>query len=384
MLVSRRALEIGAVIVALGLVATFVYLLSMANGLVLADGQPMFGDFIAFWSAGRAALDGHVADVHVRAVIDAYHQRAAPGVAYIATWNSAPTFLLIAAPLALLPYPVAALAFLAIGGAVYLYAARALLPDRRALLFALTLPAALYHFGTVQTGLLIAGITGLALHWLDRRPLAAGALVGLLAIKPHLALLWPLMLALSGRWRTFAATTASSVAVVVLAGLIFGFDAYVRFFENLGAAQNVVTSQLTTTPAYASLYASVLQLGAPHGIAFGLHGAAALVALIVAVMVFKRGDRASAGSALCAATLIVLPYVYFYDFTLLAVGAALLGRPRDRFELAALIGAWGAGLSLPLSYLAPLPYAPFAAALVLVVSARRESAAARRAPAPQL
>jgi hypothetical protein len=109
MLVSRRALEIGAVIVALGLVATFVYLLSMANGLVLADGQPMFGDFIAFWSAGRAALDGHVADVHVRAVIDAYHQRAAPGVAYIATWSSAPTFLLIAAPLALLPYPVARL-----------------------------------------------------------------------------------------------------------------------------------------------------------------------------------------------------------------------------------------------------------------------------------
>jgi hypothetical protein len=78
-----------------------------------------------------------------------------------------------------------------------------------------------------------------------------------------------------------------------------------------------------------------------------------------------------------------LPYVYFYDFTLLAVGAALLGAPRDRFELTALIGAWGAGLSLPLSYLAPLPYAPFAAALVLVVSARRESAAARPAPAPQ-
>jgi hypothetical protein len=381
---SRRALEIGAIGVTLALLATFTYLLSQANGMVLANGQPVFGDFIAFWSSGRAALEGHVADVHTRALIEQYHQQAAPGVQFTAPWNSPPTFLLFASALALLPYPAAALTFLALGAALYAAAARAILPDTRAMIFALTVPAAVYHIGSVQTGLVIAGVSGLALSMLDKRPLSAGALVGMLAIKPHLAVLWPLMLALSGRWRAFAAAAASTLCFVALAGFVFGLDAYPRFLQNLGATQNLVTSQLITTPAYASLYASLLQLGAPQTIALGIHGAAALIALFIAARVFRYRDRAVAGAALCAATLIVLPYSFFYDFTLLAVGAALLGAPRTRLEYAAAIAAWCAGLSLPLSYALPLPYCAAAAWLVLLAaSARAGNGALRQAPALQ-
>lgn len=384
MLVSRRALEIGAIGVTLALFATFAYLLTQANGMVLANGQPMFGDFIAFWSGGRAAIEGHVADIHTRALIEQYHQQAAPGVQFTAPWNSPPTFLLMASALALLPYPVAALTFLALGAALYIAAARAILPDTRALIFALTVPAAIYHVGSVQTGLVIAGVSGLALAMLDRRPLVAGALVGLLAIKPHLAVLWPAMLALSGRWRAFAAAAVSTLYFVALAGFVFGFDAYQRFFENIGATQNLVTSQLITTPAYASLYANLLQLGVSQAVALALHGVAALAALIISVQVFRRGERTTAGAVLCAATLIVLPYSFFYDFTLLAVGIALLGAPRTRLEFAAAIAAWSAGLSLPLSYLLPLPYCAAAAWLVLIAaSVRTKSAASHPAPTPR-
>ena len=384
MLVSRRALETGAIVVALSLLATFAFLLSQANGMVLANGQPVFGDFIAFWSGGRAALEGHATEVHSRDLIAQYHQQAAPGVAFIAPWNSPPTFLLIASALALLPYPAAAIVFLLLGGALYIAAARVLLPDTRALIFALTLPAALYNLGTVQTGLVVAGVSGLAFACLDKRPLAVGAFVGILAIKPHLALLWPIMLALSGRWRAFAAATLSTLAFVALGGLVFGFDAYTRFFDSLAATQNLVTSQLITTPAYASLYASLLQLGAAQPIALGAHIAVALSALVIACIVFRRGERTTVGAALCAATLIVLPYSFFYDFTLLAVGAALLGVPRTRLEYAAAIAAWSAGLSLPLSYLLPLPYCAVAAWLVLIAaSARAKSADSRLASAPQ-
>lgn len=384
MLVSRKTLEIGAIIVALTLLGTFAVLLLQADGLVLANGQPVFGDFIAFWSGGRAALEGHAAEVHVRELIATYHQQAAPGVEYVAPFNSPPTFLLIAAALALLPYPTAALAFIAASGALYLYAARTLAPDTRAMIFALTLPATLYHLGSVQTGLLIAGVSGLAFAWLDRRPLAAGALVGLLAVKPHLAVFWPILLAASGRWRAFAAATVSTLAIVALAGLAFGFDSYARFLENLGATQNLVTSQLIATPAYASLYANLLQLGAPQSVAIGAHAVAALIAVAIALRVFWAKDRATSGAALCAATLIALPYSFFYDFTLLAVGAAVFGAPRTRLELAAAIAAWSAGLSLALSYAVPLPYCAFAAWLVLVAaSARAGIWAARPAPAPQ-
>lgn len=381
---NRDALEKVALGIAGALIGVMAFLLLGANGLLLASGQPVFGDFIAFWSAGRAALDGHAAQAHDVALISEYSRSAVGGVGVVSPWNSPPTFLLITSALAMMPYPIAALVFLFVSAAVYLFAARKILPDTRALIFAATLPAALYHLGTVQTGLLIAGISALALHWLDRRPLAAGALVGLLAIKPHLAILWPVLLLLSGRWRAFAAACVSTGVFICIAGAVFGFDSYARFFDNLGASQELINANRIGTPAFASLYASVLNLGVPMAIAAALHALSAAAAIGVAVLIFRRGDRALGGAALCAATLLISPYLFFYDFTLLAVGAALLGAPRDRLELAAQIAAWGAGLSLVLSYALPLPYCAVAAWLLLFAAFRRaRSAAGRPAATPQ-
>lgn len=381
---TPRVYEFAAIAIALILVGTLAYLAWDGYKLLLSNGQPVFGDFIAFWSAGRAALDGYSAEVHNMDVIARYHQAAVPGVLYVAPWNSPPPFLLIAMVFAMLPYPAAALAFLAITGGIYLFAARKLVPDTRLLIFAVTLPAALYHLGTVQTGLLIAGITGLALVWLDRRPLRAGALIGLLVIKPHLAILWPLLLALTGRWRAFMAALISTVAFVVLAGVVFGFDSYVRFLENLGPSNELVSGQHIATPAYASLYGNLLGLGFSPEIAGVTHAISAIAALLVALAVFARGDKAVAGAALCAGTLLISPYLFFYDFTLLAVAAALLGTPRDRTELVAYIFAWGAGLSLAIGYIVPLPVAPLAAWLMLRVAFRRaRSAGVVRAPVLQ-
>jgi hypothetical protein len=426
-----RLIELAAIAVASGILAVMAAKLIGSRGLLLADGQPVFGDFIAFWSAGRAALEGHAALVHDHAFLFAYQQQAVAGAAYVAPWNSPPTFLLVAAGLALLPYPAAAAAFLAASGVLYVYAARRLLPDARALLFAVTLPAALYHLGSAQTGLLIAGASGLALLWLDRRPLAAGALVGVLAVKPHLAILWPVLLALSGRWRAFAAAAAATSAFAIIAGLAFGFEAYGRFFENLARSQALISEQRITTPAYASLYANMLALGAPDAVAAVLQGASAAGAVVVFILIVipglakreprtqgqplrrwplgsgfgsassaepPRNDEAGAitaaapgpasqgggeMAALCAATLLVSPYLFFYDFTLLAVGAALLGAPRDRFEVAAAMLAWGAGLSVAIGHYVMLPLCPAAAWAVLIAAMRRAgSAAPRPAPAP--
>jgi hypothetical protein len=366
----RRVFELIALLIAAAILVTLLVLFSRADGLVLANGQPVFGDFISFWSAGRATLDGHADQLHDRALIFSYHQLAAPGVQYVAWWNSPPTFLLVVTPLALLPFPVAAIAFLVGSGAVYFFAARKLLPDARALIFAATLPAGVFQLGTVQAGLLIAGVSGLALHWLDRRPLVAGALVSALAIKPHMALLWPLLLALSGRWRAFGAAAAATTAFVGLAALVFGPESFVRFFENLRVSQSIVSEQLITTPAYASLHGNLMDAGVPDAVALAAQIVSAAMALGIAAWIFfKRSD--ASGAALCAATLLMSPYLFFYDFTLLAVGAALLGAPRDRFELVAIVAAWSAGLSLTIGYLAPVPLCPLAAWLILLAAARR-------------
>ncbi len=382
--VKRWAFEAAAILIAGSMLAYMLWRISGAENMTLPSGQPFFGDFMAFWSAGRAALDGHADQVHDRVLLWQYQQAAAPDVRFYAPWNSPPTFLLIVSLLALLPYPIAAICFLA-GTALFFGAViRRFLPDARALIFPATAPAIIYQIGTVQAGMLIAGISGLALLWLDKRPRLAGAMIGLLAIKPHLAILWPLLLALSGRWRVFAAATIATIAFVTLAGAVFGFDSYARFFESLDASQRLISEQRITTPAYASLYANLLGLGAPHALALGLHALSAAAAVVGACVLFRKSDRALAGAALCAATLLVSPYLFFYDFALLLIGAALLGAPRSPLEYAAALFAWGAGLTVAVGEFIALPICPLAAWLVLTAAfMRARNAAPRLAPAPQ-
>ncbi len=390
----RLALEICAVLIALSLGGMILSRAAHIHDMSIG-GQPLFGDFVAFWSAGRAALDGHADQVHDRALIFEYHHVATPGARFVAPWNSPPTFLLPMTLLALLPYPVAAIVFLISTAALYFFAAGKVLPNTRSLIFAATAPALIYHVGTIQVGFLIAGIVALAFYWLDRKPVLAGAMVALLAIKPHLAILWPLLLALSGRWRAFASAAATTIVFVLLAGLVFGFETYIHFFENLSASQSLISGQRITTPAYASLFANLLDMGAPQTLAVGIHSVSALAAVATAAWLFWRfrtGHREAPESslgihaaALGAATLLVSPYLFFYDSVLLMVGAAFMGKPRDGFELIAAILAWFAGLTVFIAHYQPLPLCPLAAWMLLLAAVRRAgSAAILPAPALQL
>ncbi len=378
--VPRLWYEAAAIAVALGIVYILADLLVHSRNLATKSGQPVFGDYLAFWSAGRTVLEGEVAHVHERATQMRHHLEAIPNVKVYAAFNSPPTLLLLTPLMALAPFPVSALIFLALSFSLYVFAAAKLLPDKRALIFAITAPAVVYQFGSVQLALLIAAASGLALHWLDRRPRVAGLLVSVLAIKPHLAVLWPLLLALSGRWRAFWAAAIATSAFVLLAGFVFGFEVYARFFASLPNSARQIAEQRVVTPAYGSLFANLLQWHAPQALAIAAHALSAVAALGVALIVFRRGERGAQGAALCAATLLISPYLFFYDFVLLAAGAALLGAPRNRFEIAAMIFAWSAGLSLTVGhFMAPLPLCPLAAWLVLIAALRRVGASAEAA-----
>jgi hypothetical protein len=388
---TRKLFEISAVVVAIGLLLVFGQRTLGVHGYLLASKQPLFGDFIAFWSAGKAALEGHVAQLHDRVFLAHIQQSTIVGMRVMAPWNSPPPFLFFVIPFALLPYGVAAIVWLILTGALYLFAASKILPDKRALIFAITLPAALYHLGTEQVGLLIAGLNGLALYWLDKRPRAAGTLVGMLLIKPHLAILWPFLLLLTRRWNAFFAATVCTIVLIVSAGLVFGFDSYIRFFENLKASQDLIARLGVGKQTYGSLFGNLLALRVPMPFAIAGHAVSAVLAFAAALWVFTRKvDWRVQGAALCSAALLLSSYLFFYDFVLLGLAAALLAPPRDKFETAATVFAWIAGMSVAFSYAIPLPLCPFSAWLVLLAalrrtfSARAGSAALAPALAPQL
>ena len=369
----------------IAIACTFVLLVVMASRMygvvnnLLPDGHPLYGDFIAFWSAAKATLQGHVADIHDRVFLAKVQVGAVPNMHVMAPYNSPPILLLLITPLGLLPYNVAAILFFILTAGLFLWVARKLLPDNRAMIFALTLPAFVYHIGTVQELLLIAGLNGLALYWIDKRPLASGAIVGLLAIKPHLAVLWPIYLALSGRWKNFGAATVSLAVLFVAAGLIFGWEAYIRFIHNLGPSADLIFGVHVAKQTYASLFGNMRSIGLTIPQAWVVHGISVALGLIASAMVFRKGDWQAQAAAFCAATLLISPYLYFYDFALLGVGAACLGAPRNRAEFVAQALAWVSAYTVALGPLAGFPLCPIAAWAVLLVALRRVLALKARA-----
>ncbi|HWA01354.1 MAG TPA: glycosyltransferase family 87 protein [Caulobacterales bacterium] len=380
---QRWLWEAGAVCVAITIMAFYAWRLSTMQGMVV-NRQPLFGDYIAFWSAGKLALAGHADQVHNTQALFAQHKVAIPHLTVVAPWNSPPTWLLVCAVFAVLPYPAAAIAFLIFSAVIYFIAARKILPDARALLFAATLPAAVYEIGSVQVGIIIAGMAGLAILWMDKRPIAAGALMGLLTFKPHLAVLWPVLLILSGRWKAFASAAGSAIVFALTAGLVFGFDSYLRFLDNLRYAYSLFTDTKVSVRTFASLYGDLRGLHTPHWLALALHSANAAAAFVLACWVFWKGDRTSQGVALCAATMMLSPYLFFYDSAILGLAAALLWPPRNKLEALAVVAGWAAGLTVALGAFAPIPVCPIAAWILLGAALQRTGFRQKESEAPHL
>lgn len=379
--INRRLLwEAAAIAIAVMTLSVVLKRFAGADGLLLSNQQPLFGDFLALWTGGKLAITGQTAALYQEAANRALQHDLIPGFARVAPYYSPPVFLLLAAPLALLPYANAAFLYLAISAGVYGLAARLLLPDWRSMIFAATLPVALLHIVNLQTGLLVTGLFGLAFYLLDKRPLAAGAVIALLAIKPHLALAWPLMLAVRGQWRSFFAALAGLLALVLLAGAVFGFDTYGAFLANLKTAQGAVDQARVSANVYASLYANLVMEGVYRQVATMLHAISLVAGLALAVLIWRRNEDASSGAALCAVTMLISPYLFYYDTPLLALGALLLARGSNgRAEQYGLAFAWGAGF-LALTF-GGLPFCPAAAWTLMAIAARRSgSLASRRDP----
>lgn len=358
--------------------ANVFYALSAGDGLIMANQRLIAGDFMAFWSAGRMTLEGSIDHVHEARPIYEEQLRHAPGLEVVYRWHHPPTFLLAATGLAFAPYLGAAALFLAFTGGLYALATRAITPAPAALFFAAMAPASAMHFGNVQTGLLTAALAGLALVWLDRRPLAAGALVGLFAIKPHLAVLFPLAFAVGGRWRAFAAAAAATLGLVGLSLWAFGPEPWRAFFENLANAQGMVTDQKIAPGTYATLFANLRGLGAPVWAAGLAHAGSALAAALSVCVMWRSGGGLSARAALAAASTLISPYLFFYDLTLLLVAAALIVREAGgwshlaRWEQGVLAYCWIApGLLFSVGSHVPAPFAAMAGWALIIVAMRR-------------
>jgi arabinofuranan 3-O-arabinosyltransferase len=279
------------------LVGLYVTLLLVwrAHGLWLVDaaGVADYSDFFPMWVSGHEALRGAAATAYDFDTMKHLQSLWFVTVPHTLEFNYPPTFLFLLAPLSLISYPTAMLVWLAATLALYLATIYAIIPRPAAIVVALASPLAFWEAITFQNGFLSAALIGGALLLLERRPVLAGVLIGLLAYKPHLGLLFPVVLIASCRWRAFAGAAVTTVVMAIAAVIAFGTEAWVGFFAALEDSQHVFLDNARNGWAVMqSVYGLSHALGADGLTAWLLHGAVGgAVALGVALLWAAPGVR---------------------------------------------------------------------------------------------
>jgi arabinofuranan 3-O-arabinosyltransferase len=349
------------------LAAAFV----QGNWLFNRDGQTIATDFVNVWAGGRQALDGHPAAAYDVAVHKAAEDAAlGQGFEGEYPWIYPPTFLFVAAVLALLPYVPAYAIWILATFPAYVAAIRAIVGHRVGILFACAYPGILSNLMVGQNGFLTAALLGGFLVTIERRPLLAGVLLGLLSFKPHLGILLPLALIAGSRWRVIAAAAATVALLVAASTLVFGWESWEAFLHALPAAsQATLTEGRGDFAKLQSVFTAARWLGGGEGLAWALQGSlVGVLAIALCVLWRSRISFDMKAAALATGALLATPYLFLYDLVALAVPMAFLIRAGG--QGGSLPGEWpGLGMACLLIFVFPLVKAPVGLAAILLVGA---------------
>ncbi|VVE29652.1 hypothetical protein PCA20602_03581 [Pandoraea capi] len=309
-----------------GLVLAFAVLLIWGYRYALSGTptiSPIGLDFLPFWGASHFVLQGHPLDaynVDLMSKVQIAEQPWADKIGGVLPWLYPPVMMVFLAPVALLSFTYAYTLYALIGLGLYYTALRRTAPWRNARLPILGFPGVLLVVIAGQIALYTTALAGFSLVLLRKRPVWAGVLAGLLFVKPHVALLFPLAFLCAREWRALAACIVTVIGTTALAAAVFGIDVYVTFLHaSEFARQSIVngTAQIARVPTF---FVTARMLGASVEVSAVVHGIVALGALAVLIDFWRRpGVFALRAATLVCATTLISPYLYDYDLALLAL-----------------------------------------------------------------
>ena len=330
--------------------AGLIGLVATSQHLIDRNGKPIGTDFSNVYAAGVLTLSGKAPDAYDpklqhAAEIAVFEGRDVPFFG----WHYPPFFLMIAALLALMPYALALLCWLAVSLPAFMIAVHAIVPRRETWLVTAAFPAVFVNVGHGQNAFFTAALLGGFLTMLNRRPVIAGILLGLLSYKPQFGLLIPLVLLVTGRWTTILSATATVAVLIGASTLLFGMSVWHAFIESATFTRTIVLEAGGTGwEKIQSLFSAVRMWGGSIDAAYAAQGALALT-LAASVVWLWRSQAAFElkAAALAIACLLATPYVLDYDMVVLGIAIAFLvrhglARGFHPYETSLLALAWAA------------------------------------------
>jgi len=313
-------------------VAAIGYILSASwHGDIPRDGTSLVvgRDFLNFWMYGRAAPTadpGRFYDaVEYNRALEAMLGANYPGQ----NWSYPPGIFFLAAPLGQFGYLTALVLWTLLGATIFFAVARRHIADNRLLVALMLSPAAVFCIISGQSSLVTAAMLMTIFAWLDRRPVAAGLLIGLLTLKPQLGVLFPVMLIASARWRVFASATVTALVIAGATALVFGPQVWIEFATKGLAANNLVLAdpERIATPFYPTVFMNLRGIDLPYSAAMAMQlcVSAAAVGIVAWTFRVRRDGNPSMLMALfLACSVAAVPYMLSYDTVALTVATLLL------------------------------------------------------------
>jgi hypothetical protein len=304
------------------------------------------GDFITFWAASLIGLTGSPENAYNIPLLVKAAKTAVPGLQGEFAWFYPPPFYLLVLPFALLPYLWAYFTFELTTLVAYVAVFRRVAKGPDAMWLLAAFPAVLYNLFLGQNAFLTAALAASALLCLERRPVWSGVIIGLLIIKPHLAVLFPVALIAIGAWRTFITAGLVAAAFLAIGTAVLGTPTWFAWLDSISMARISLESGAFPWARMPTVFALLRMGGVSVPVAYIGHGIVACGAIVAVWAVWRRSSALPVrGAALLSATFLVSPYSFDYDLAWLAFPIAWLAQAglQDgwlRGEREVLVAAW--------------------------------------------
>jgi hypothetical protein len=284
-------------------------------------------DFLNLWMYGRAVFGADPARFYDVAIYNAELGRLLGSGYPGQNWPNPPTALVVMAPFGLLSYFPALLAWFAAGLVAFCVAVRRDISDGRIVAIMLLSPAALLCVMSGQSSFLTAAALLAIFVSLDRRPIVAGVLIGLLTVKPQLGVLFPVALIASGRWRVFGCAALTALVLLALSVALGGPESWHAYIVKALPLQREVLADSTgaAMPFHPTIFMNMRGLvGNPAGEAIQLGFAVAAIATVAGAFRVARANDARLPALFFACSVSASPYMGAYDLLPLTTAAVVL------------------------------------------------------------
>ena len=298
--------------------------LTTYRGLFDPRGMPVGNDFAAFWFAARMALEHPAVDAYDLVLMTQLQHGIWPQLEGMYAWVYPPSFLLLVLGFGLLPYVAAYVTWTGATLVAYLAGLWQNVRDRTSWWLIAAFPGLWLGLGQGQNQFLTAALGALGLGLLRKHPVWAGVCIGLLAIKPHLALLFPVALLAARAWRTILAAAVTAITVTLVPAAILGWGTLVAWRDSMSWVATAIELKQLPVWIFPAPYPWLLSLGVPTVLAWIVQGAISVLAALIVYRLWRPlakgvGSLALPGSALVLATFLATPYYAMYDLTWLAL-----------------------------------------------------------------